>query len=287
MKFSSLDNLEVGSIVGNSPKHMFFRCFPSMSGETIMDQTIIVEYKNDNFRIERIIDEECSRIAIMRGNQLWCLGAFGNLYILNNGIWSDYKIELKPYRYLNEFVELNGSVYSAGKNSTLLELQNYEWRSSRKFEGDYDFYAISGSSDKSIYVVGEHGCVYKIIENKAIAIDVPTNQDIYGIYINKQNIIHICGLNGCFFVGTTNEWLDLSEPNLGVSFHGMKFWNNNLLVAAKNQIIKYENNELIPWVEIEALSLWITGNILWAKGLNKIHYTDNGEWTEFVVEFEV
>lgn len=286
MKYSSLDSLEVGSIVGENQEQLFFRCFPSMAGETVMDRTIIVEYKNKKFRVERVIDEECSQMAIMHGSQLWCLGAFGNLYILDKGIWSDYNIELKPYRYLNKFMEINGIMYAAGKNSTLLELNNYKWRKFQGFDEDYDFYSISDSNDKSIYVAGEQGSLYKVAEDRIKVIDVPTNQDFYSIYVNKENIIHLCGSNGCFFVGFQDKWHDLSESDLRVNFHCIKFWNNKILIAAKNKIFKYEDNELKLWVELGAFSLWVTGEVLWAKGLNNIHYFDNGIWKEFIVEFD-
>ena len=115
MKISSKENLEVGSITGHKSDHLFFRCFPSPDGITTTEKTIIIEYTINKFTINRIIDEECSAVKMLQNNELWCMGTYGNLYILKDGRWIDKMIEIKPYHYLNNLWEIDKQIYSAGE----------------------------------------------------------------------------------------------------------------------------------------------------------------------------
>jgi hypothetical protein len=289
MKFSSKNNLEVGSIVGVKPDTLFFRCFPSIDGITSMEETLIVEYKDGNFSLNRIIEEECSSIKFFRNNQLWCLGTYGNIYILDQGKWHDKKIKIEPYRYLNSFWEINKQIYCAGTGRRVLKLYDFTWQTilPESAEEDTDLFCMDASPDGTIFIVGENGSIFKYRKDKFEKLEAPTNYDIFHILVEDVDKIFICGENGCLFVGTEENWTNYSQTEMDMDFYSIINWMDKYYISAENQVLEFDGREFTASENIGSFSLWDASGKLWSLGLNEIHFFDGKSWQEFEVEFEV
>lgn len=289
MKFSSKENLEVGSITGHKSDHLFFRCFSSLDGITSTEKTIIVEYKKNKFIINHIIDEECSAIKMLQNNELWCLGTYGNLYILKDGRWINKMIEIKPYYYLNNLWEIDDQIYSAGNNRRVLKLIDFEWHTllpASKNE-EITIFCIDSSLKGTVYCVGQEGFIGRFANNKFTRIEAPTNYDINHICVENENKIIICGEKGTFFVCLHDRWTDYSQSELDVNFYNMEYCKNKLFISAEKQVLYFEKNRINKSADINSFSLWKTGNKLWSLGIKEIHCFDGKYWKEFIVEIDI
>ncbi|CAD7854362.1 MAG: hypothetical protein, partial [Olavius algarvensis Gamma 1 endosymbiont] len=205
MKLSSKSNLEVASILGNSPDHLFFRCFPFDGMEADMDETIIIELKDGQCVATHLIREECSSMLIRQGEPL-CLGCFGNLHMREQDSFRALDFELDSARYLVAVYEFHNRIYTVGQDSAALRLEKSGWIDLLKVDVDCDFYAMAVDPSGGLYVAGSSGQLYRSIGDTTERIELPTNADLFGIAITIDGELYVCGERGCVFVGNGDQF---------------------------------------------------------------------------------
>lgn len=290
MILSSDVNLQIGGILGCDRDKLIFRLFIAPEeGKTIMGTTFLVTVEKTKTALLRKIDEEVTSIVLNERKEIYALGHFGNLFVYNGIDWQDLKYRLTPGKRLTKMISYANEIIAIGSESTLLKLGTGGWISIDldSFGPKRILFDICSHPDGSFFVAGGKGLLLMLKDGVASVIDVPTNKNILAVTVIDNGDIAFCGTRGILFIGKPGYWKDYSQPELGVNFTDLNYWNGKLYVSAKKSVMMLKDDELTTVKKLNSFKFFSAGDFLWTTGIRSTHYFDGVSWTPYEVVLDL
>ena len=201
--------------------------------------------------------------------------------------------------YMNKIAIMNGQgrAYAVGSERHIWRrIDESQWQSIHesthtpdmedKDGGDMGFSAISGFSEKDIYVSGNESDTWHYDGKQWHPVELPTNQTIHSVLCAGNDQVYLCGNLGCLMKGRGDHWKTIESDALSnARLDCLTWFDGNVYVSTPKSLLRINNEDVVePVMDVLPISSFTVGVVkanqfmLVACGVGTVRMYDGKTW---------
>lgn len=250
---------------------------PIGDGPVDADRTLLFEVRNDIATLIRDFGIEVTGIALVDGS-LFAVDGYSGLYRLRDGQWTDLPDVGDPVPRINALRVVSGQLYGLTSEGVICLWQNPAWIEITPSDDDTYLFDLALDGSGRMMATGDNGFLAYVTNGAFQQIDVPTNAGLTSVLALSEDTILVTGWNATALLGNADQLTQLDVGGRTETLMNAVCWDNNILIAANEEILELSGTTLSVFETTPAIRLTCDGKQLWKQYGRGVDRFEGGRW---------